>query len=97
MNQFLFIIYLNPYGIGSDKPECQWDNLSAANASLVGSPVNPIFTRKDYMIKGVTHTIDENGNYTTTLRVSTTMVDPIQKKEDPEPNNNGDDEDEEDF
>ena len=97
LNQFLFIIYLNPYGIGSDKPECQWDNLSAANASLVGSPVNPIFTRKDYMIKGVTHTIDENGNYTTTLRVSTTMVDPMQKKEDPEPNNNGDDEDEEDF
>jgi hypothetical protein len=97
LNEFIFIVYINAYSIGSEGKECEWDNIDTNNGALVGSNINPIFTRKDYMIKGVTHTIDENGNYTTTLRVTSTMVNPIEKNEDPDPNNNGNDEDEEDF
>jgi hypothetical protein len=73
MGTYINIIYLNPYSIGSDGQSCEWDNSflesDGLRSYLVGSKVNKYLSRNDYMIKGCTHTIDEQGNYTTTLRV----------------------------
>jgi len=41
---------------------------------LAYPPVNKTFSRLDYMIMGVSHSIDESGDYTTTLRLQAVPV-----------------------
>lgn len=55
------VIYLNPPAIKSNGYECDW---------LATPTVNDVFSRTNYLIKGVTHQIGEDGKYTTTLKIN---------------------------
>lgn len=54
------IIYLNPPAIKSNGYACDW---------LATPTVNSVFSRANYIIKGVNHQIGEDGKYTTTLKI----------------------------
>jgi hypothetical protein len=57
------IIYINSPGVASK------ERYYYADDWLSNPPVNPVFSRLDYQITGVSHAIKEDGTYVTTLKV----------------------------
>ena len=59
---YLTIVFLEPYGIGTAKGVgCNWN--------VTNTTVNPMLSQKNYIINNVSHSIEEDGKFTTTLRL----------------------------
>jgi hypothetical protein len=63
---FISIIYLEPYAIGG------YENLGCDYA-LTSSSVNPYFSRSNYYVSGIVHSINDKGQFETVLKVSSAI------------------------